>query len=223
MADIVLKDRNGNPVEYPGVEKIKVNTVDGEVVEFVDSTTIPEMVENIPVVLDFSGGDQTINAPDGMAVKSAIIQKPETLTPENIAKGVNIAGVIGALLSGGAGKVVTGFFAEDHTANVTVEHGLGVLPDVVCTFNTGLLMETRLFQLTISKAFASKIGVTGFFCFASVNKSNYVQTYSGSNGEDNTLDGNSGINATDATITFKAASTLKIAAGTYWFAIGGLT
>lgn len=42
MADIVLKDRNGSPVEYPGVEKIKVNTVDGETVEFCDPALIQE-------------------------------------------------------------------------------------------------------------------------------------------------------------------------------------
>ena len=32
MADIVLKDRIGNSVEYPGVERVKLNTVDGETV-----------------------------------------------------------------------------------------------------------------------------------------------------------------------------------------------
>lgn len=60
-----------------------------------------EIVENLPIVLDFSDGDQEIVAPDGVLVKSAIIQKPETLNPENIAEGVNIAGIVGTLAAGG--------------------------------------------------------------------------------------------------------------------------
>lgn len=60
-----------------------------------------EIVENLPIALDFSDGDQEIVAPDGVLVKSAIIQKPETLNPENIAEGVNIAGIVGTLAAGG--------------------------------------------------------------------------------------------------------------------------
>ena len=60
-----------------------------------------EIVENLPIALDFSDGDQEIVAPDGVLVKSAIIQKPETLNPENIAEGVNIAGIVGTMAAGG--------------------------------------------------------------------------------------------------------------------------
>ena len=62
---------------------------------------LPEQVENMPIALDFSGGDMEIIAPDGVVVKSAVIQKPANLTPENIAEGVNIAGIVGALAAGG--------------------------------------------------------------------------------------------------------------------------
>ena len=117
MADIVLRDHTGSPIEYPGVDIIRVAGVDGEARSFgaydpevltpdkllegvsvgdvTGSVIIPETLENVPVTLDFSGGDQTITAPDGAVVKSAIIQKPETLIPENIAKDVEIAGVVG--------------------------------------------------------------------------------------------------------------------------------
>ena len=60
-----------------------------------------EVLEDVPITLDFSEGNQTINAGDGYVVKTAIIQKPETLIPENIAEGVDIAGVIGTLAAGG--------------------------------------------------------------------------------------------------------------------------
>lgn len=70
-----------------------------------------------------------------MAVKSAIIQKPETLIPENIAEGVNIAGIVGTLVVGGGNvKVAVGTVKPDFDTGqkVTVNHGLGVIPDVIC-------------------------------------------------------------------------------------------
>lgn len=52
MSDIVLKDRNGNPVEYPGVDIIKVNTVGGVqgYAAFDPETLIPEnIVEGVQI------------------------------------------------------------------------------------------------------------------------------------------------------------------------------
>ena len=60
-----------------------------------------ELIENMPFVVDFSEGDQFIEAPEGYAVKSAVVKKPENLVAENIAEGVNIAGITGTLASGG--------------------------------------------------------------------------------------------------------------------------
>lgn len=60
------------------------------------------LLENIPIALDFTNGNQIITAPEGQGVKSAIITMPETLIPENIAEGVNIAGIIGTHSGGGA-------------------------------------------------------------------------------------------------------------------------
>lgn len=99
MADIVLKDRNGNGVSYEGVTALRLNTSDGGTQIF----SAGEAVEGIEIALDFSNGDQPITAPEGTLVKSAVIKKPETLLPENIAKDVDIAGVVGTLESGGGG------------------------------------------------------------------------------------------------------------------------
>lgn len=63
---------------------------------------VPTLLENMEVPLDFSNGDMRIEAPNGTAVKSAIIQKPETLVPENIAKDVVIAGIVGTHEGGGS-------------------------------------------------------------------------------------------------------------------------
>ena len=62
---------------------------------------VPTLFENMEVPLDFSNGDMLIEAPNGTAVKSAIIQKPDTLIPENIAKDVEIAGIVGTHEGGG--------------------------------------------------------------------------------------------------------------------------
>lgn len=94
MADIVLKDRNGNDVTYEGIKTVTFDTP----VEGVQSTfTEGVAVENLEIVPDFTGGDMPIAAPDGTLVKSATVKKPGTLTPENVRNGVEIGGVIGTL------------------------------------------------------------------------------------------------------------------------------
>ncbi len=60
-------------------------------------------LEGLEIALDFSVGDMPIEAPNGTAVKSAIIKKPETLIPENIAKDVVVAGIAGTHEGGGGG------------------------------------------------------------------------------------------------------------------------
>lgn len=96
MTDSVIKDRAGIEVEYTGVTKVKLNTVDGGKQYFSEG----EAIEGVEVSLDFSNGDQTITAPDGKLVKSAIIKKPDTLVPENIALDTIVAGVVGTFESG---------------------------------------------------------------------------------------------------------------------------
>lgn len=72
-----------------------------EVAGVVGTLSMQEVLENVPVELDFTGGNQTISAPEGYLVKTAVIQKPDTLTPSNIAKDVIIAGVVGTHEGGG--------------------------------------------------------------------------------------------------------------------------
>lgn len=57
--------------------------------------TYGELLAGVEITPDFSTGDQQISVPDGSLVKEATILKPDTLLPENIVKGVEIAGVVG--------------------------------------------------------------------------------------------------------------------------------
>lgn len=90
--DIVLYDRNGEPVTYEGIETITTDTpVDGERATFTYGT----LLGDVEIGLNFKSGDQKISIPDGSLVKEAVVKKPETLVPGNIANGVEIAGVTG--------------------------------------------------------------------------------------------------------------------------------
>ncbi len=71
--------------------------------------------EETTVVLDLSGGDQVVtpSSPD-KALSQVTIQKPDTLVPGNIAEGVDIAGVVGTLASGGGGTLPSGLYLSAH-------------------------------------------------------------------------------------------------------------
>lgn len=82
--ETLLPENIANNIEVAGV----VGTYQGN------------LLENVPIALDFSEGDQTITAPDGYGVKSAVIAKPENLVPENIKEGETIAGIPGSFKGG---------------------------------------------------------------------------------------------------------------------------
>lgn len=229
MADIVLKDRNGNSIEYPGVNHIKVKTTDGETRDFVDSETVPEVVENLPIALDFSGGNQEIVAPDGMVAKSAVIQQPATLIPENIAEGVDIAGIIGTLAGGGGGVCKRGTFTATGYEQ-TINHNLGCVPDFVVIMKTsspvGKSSEVYM-AYGVSTKLANLLGITadklGYWYYNSYNT--YKAT---SSTPDEAIDYNNTVypirNATETSIVFGAGSSPLVSGGSYtWLAIGGLT
>lgn len=62
------------------------------------------IIDSVDITLDFSHGNQVISAGTGYAVKKAIINKPATMIPENIAQGVEIAGIVGTHAGGGGGS-----------------------------------------------------------------------------------------------------------------------
>lgn len=268
MADITLRDRNGAKVNYPGIDIIKLNTSGGDVQNYgafdpetltpdklaagvtvggIEGTmTAPEIVENMPIALDFSGGNQSIVAPDGVAVKSAIIQKPETLTPENIAEGVNIAGILGTLTAGGGGGgnivCASGSISGATDSEIIVNHNLGVVPDIVMIFANGKTTLTSGYSLcqfvAFSIAFYTAIGKiqSGFFVgmqLVSASAQTYKCTQYSNTSNTSCIDHETSVaftrrvrNADDASFTILngSGSVYLDASLTYtWIAIGGLT
>lgn len=95
MADgvsVVLYDDEGVATTYENVDDLSLRTPSGTREVF----TYGQLHAVTPVIpVDFSTGDQTVYAGDGLLVREAILKRPEELKPENIIKPVNIAGVIG--------------------------------------------------------------------------------------------------------------------------------
>ena len=146
MPEIILKDKSGTEQTYD-YKKVSFRTpTEGEKAEFIfpnfaeleitenGEYAVPEGVDgytkvkaNVPVPtlisgaefeLDFSDGDIHIAAPDGYAFTGGTIIKPENLIPENIAKDVEIAGIVGTHEGGGgavAGTVTITFCNYDGT------------------------------------------------------------------------------------------------------------
>lgn len=190
-----------------------------EVAGVTGSLEVPETVET-SVELDFSGGDMVVTPEDGQAFSAVNIPVPGTLIPENIAGGVDIAGIIGTLVGGG-GSVASKFVSKKPTSDpYTITHGLGVVPDIVIGFPTNqriLSSGDNLIFIGCSTAFHNK--APNF----PLNLGFYVSTYlyynSGAEGIDGTDTTMPMYNANANTITIRNNSTLT---HSFYF-IGGLT
>lgn len=85
---IVLRDPLGVAVTYGDYKKIRLTKSSGEKVIFSEGEAVSKTVGP-----DFSGGDMDVPIAEGELVTELIITKPETLVPENIPRGMTIAGV----------------------------------------------------------------------------------------------------------------------------------
>lgn len=86
----------------------------------VAGSAVPEPeTEDATVTLDFSGGDMTVEPTEGKFLSRVDIPKPDTLTPENIAKDVMIAGVVGTLESAGVTDIAS---ADEMNALLVAEN-----------------------------------------------------------------------------------------------------
>lgn len=115
------------------------------------------------VALDFSGGDMTITPAAGQVLSGLTIPKPETLIPENIKEGVNIAGILGTLVAKGGEnvKIETGQFAESLNGKWTsLTYSLGAVPDVVVAVGVSKNVTTNGLYMIVaySTQFSKKIG-----------------------------------------------------------------
>ena len=149
MPDIKIKGWSGTEFAYQAVPKIWLNAAEStEESPVLVPYTYGEAVSKT-VDPDFSAGDMAVEIPEGELVTGFTITKPETLIPENIAAGVNIAGVLGSF-SGGAGVLAAaGTYQPEITDRITITHGLGAVPDfilVVTNATTGYLFQYIMSQ-----------------------------------------------------------------------------
>lgn len=119
-----------------------------------------ETISSKTVELDFSDGDMEISAGEGKAFSKVDIPKPETLIPENIAKDVSIAGIVGTLSAGGSSDSSFKSDTFDVTAGqMTIEHGGNAIPDlIIVAINDSPDNGNVFFSFGCSNAMLSKIG-----------------------------------------------------------------
>lgn len=287
-ANIVLKDLNGEDVVYEGVSEIALIDDAGNDVMF----SRGELLEGLQIDLNMSRGNQTVEAPKGYLVKKATIKKPATMRPENIAEGVNIAGVVGSLkastpkettiepdfsegdmvvapedgtmfskvtiptpdtlvpeniadginiagivgtLAAGGGnnvKVAYGIGYGSSTYKITANHNLGVIPDLFIAYlsDTGhiylsldaVTKDTFIFMSSVLK---DKFGLSnGLITIGptSVGGYAYCSAYAGTIETGHTYDVMPSA-ATTTTLTFGTSSNKVVRGVCYaWIAIGGL-
>lgn len=103
-----------------------------------DYESVPE-TEEVTMEADFSAGDMVIQPSEGKYLSKATIPAPATLIPENIAEGVDVAGIIGTLAAGSNVKIASGSggasTSDTVTETITIEHGLGAVPDLIMIYN----------------------------------------------------------------------------------------
>ena len=95
-ANVKLKNKNGEEEVYNDISVILLETDTNE-----KATYSYGVMSTGEVVLDFSNGHQEVEPDDEELYNKVIIQKPATLIPENIAEGVEIAGLLGTFEGAG--------------------------------------------------------------------------------------------------------------------------
>lgn len=93
MADIILKNKQGESVTYEGITTVSFDTPE----EGVQAVFSEGVVAEKTVDLEMTDGDMEITPEVGILLTKIIVKKPDTLVPENIRAGENIGGVIGEM------------------------------------------------------------------------------------------------------------------------------
>lgn len=124
MADIILKDRDGNDEIYEGITKVKFNTTDGGTQMFMEGESTTS-----DITPDFSQGDMVVVPEEGKFFSEVTVLKPTALTPENIAKDVNVAGIVGTLEAGGGGDCDLKTIAERTLSGIVEDSNISFVGD----------------------------------------------------------------------------------------------
>lgn len=124
-------------------DPIKSGELSSEITGIIDELTVNP--EELTVSLDFSEGDIVIEPSDTTVYEKVTIPKPSNLTPENIAEGVEIAGVVGNMVSGG-GLNISGDFLKYALYQLDIENKEIVVYGILWS---SLYAETGSYDLSI--------------------------------------------------------------------------
>ena len=158
MPDIVLKNKDGEDVTYSGIETV---TFDTPTQEKGATYTYGTAVSDIPIQLDLASGNQKVSVPEGILVKSGIIQKPSTLTPDNIKSGVEIAGVTGNFIGNALENVPIELDLVDGNQTITAPDGY-LVKSAVIQKPEGLVPENIAKDVNIGGVVGTFVGGGAF-------------------------------------------------------------
>lgn len=131
--ELSFLDHAGQPQPYEYAERLRVDTSDGGTTEYVHESLVP-VVEDVEIEPDFSGGDMVITPGAGKAFGIVKLLKAAAHIPGNIAEGVELYGETGTFKGGGSAVAKWGQLLKSEETTKVIEHGLGVVPDVVAFF-----------------------------------------------------------------------------------------
>jgi hypothetical protein len=162
---IVLQDYTGAERAYYDIDRLRVDTTDGNTVEYIHDSLVPETVEKT-VELDFSVGPMTVTPGAGQAFSQVHIPVPKGLAPDNIAEGVDIAGIIGIFAASGGAKIAHGSFKAKSTTE-KIYHNLDAWADIVVAYTeeqvgSGSLIGYLSMRTWLCNALGTSYGGIGF-------------------------------------------------------------
>ena len=114
LPGIVIRNHRGEAVTYGDYKKIRLNKSNGSKVIYSEGEAIEKSLNQDEI--NFSKGVLEIAPNSGELFSKVSIPVPNGLSPENIAKGVNIAGVDGEHIGGGEGGAITHY--ENTSASI---------------------------------------------------------------------------------------------------------
>lgn len=129
MPNIKLKGQTGEVLTYEDVERVYFDSADqdGEVVYYTHGVATSKTVEP-----NFASGDMNVPIAEGELVTELTIEKPETLLPENVRHGIEVAGVTGDFI-GDTEEVTVDLDMAEGGQVITPSAATKVLSKVVVT------------------------------------------------------------------------------------------
>ena len=235
FGDQVVKAPSGYLAKSVVIEKpetlVPENIREGETVAGVTGTLPAYTLEDKTVELDFSGGDMTVEAEEKKPFKNVTIRQPENLIPENIAEGVDIAGIIGEFAKNNM-VCACGSFSGTTNQLYTLEHNMGVVPDFIMIYSGSTMSGSSNYYIgtpafALSEKAKELSGYSVYYgeytarCGSSGSSRSQTQplTY-----PDSTKGWASQADETSIVLGLVSGSVNYGFCGTnYWFAFGGLT